>query len=169
MVVVVEGKNDANKIKSVFPDVGVIITNGSEISELVIKEIYKASLVDTVVLCLDPDGPGEKIRRRIQESVPGACQVFAEKDKAISKNKKKIGIEHMSKEDILGMFNKVKVSQPQSKITYFDLYELGLMSSKAKREKLCKKLNISYCNGKQLLKRINMFGITIEEIREYDC
>ena len=56
---------------------------------------------------------------------------------------------------------------PESK--YFDLYELGLMSSKAKREKLCKKLNISYCNGKQLLKRINMFGITIEEIREYDC
>lgn len=97
MVVVVEGKNDANKIKSIFPNVNIIITNGSEINKQTIEDIYKASLNDEVVLCLDPDGPGEKIRRKILEKVTNVNQVFAIKSKAISKNKKKIGIEHMSK------------------------------------------------------------------------
>lgn len=169
MVVVVEGKNDANKIKSIFPDVNVIITNGSEINKQTIKDIYKASLVDEVVLCLDPDGPGEKIRRKIIEKVENVSQVFANKYKAISKNKKKVGIEHMSKEDIVNMFKDIKMIKHNNEITYIQLYELGFMTSKQKRISLCEKLGISYCNGKQLLKRLNMFGISMEEIKKYDC
>lgn len=169
MVVVVEGKNDANKIKSIFPDVNVIITNGSEINKQTINDIYKASLVDEVVLCLDPDGPGEKIRRKIIEKVENVSQVFANKYKAISKNKKKVGIEHMSKEDIVNMFKDIKMIKHNNEITYIQLYELGFMTSKQKRFSLCEKLGISYCNGKQLLKRLNMFGISMEEIKKYDC
>lgn len=169
MVVVVEGKNDANKIKSIFPDVNVIITNGSEINKQTINDIYKASLVDEVVLCLDPDGPGEKIRRKILEKVENVSQVFANKYKAISKNKKKVGIEHMSKEDIVNMFKDIKMIKHNNEITYIQLYELGFMTSKQKRISLCEKLGISYCNGKQLLKRLNMFGISMEEIKKYDC
>ena len=100
MVIVVEGKNDANKIKTIFPDVDVIITNGSEINKNTLETIAKVSLTDDVVLCLDPDGPGEKIRRKILEYTDNVHQVFAKKHKAISNNKKKVGIEHMSKEDI---------------------------------------------------------------------
>lgn len=169
MVVVVEGKNDANKIKSIFPNVNIIITNGSEINKQTIDDIYKASLNDEVVLCLDPDGPGEKIRRKILEKVTNVNQVFAIKSKAISKNKKKVGIEHMSKEDILLMFSDIKINKNTNNISYIELYELGFMTSKQKRIKLCEKLGISYCNGKQLVKRLNMFGITMEEIINYDC
>ena len=46
------------------------------------------------------------------------------------------------------------------------LYNLGYMESREQRQKLCDILNISYCNGKQLLKRLNMFGITLEEIKK---
>ena len=90
MVIVVEGKNDANKIKTIFPDVDIIITNGSEINKGTINDIKKASENNEVVLCLDPDGPGEKIRRKIVEQVPNVNQVFASKNNAISKNKKKM-------------------------------------------------------------------------------
>lgn len=169
MVIVVEGKNDANKIKTIFPDVDVIITNGSEINKNTLETIAKVSLIDDVVLCLDPDGPGEKIRRKILEYTDNVHQVFAKKHKAISNNKKKVGIEHMSKEDILEMFENIKINKKQNTISYMDLYNLGYMESREKRQKLCDKLNISYCNGKQLLKRLNMFGVTIEEIKEYDC
>lgn len=169
MVIVVEGKNDANKIKSIFNNVNVIITNGSEVSRDVINDIKKASQVTDVVLCLDPDGPGEKIRRIIIEQVPNVNQVFAPKNLAISKNKKKVGIEHMSTKDILDMFDNIKIYNNDSNITYYDLFEMGYMTSKEKRLSLCKKLNISYCNGKQLLKRLNMFGINLEEIKKYDC
>lgn len=169
MVVVVEGKNDANKLKSIFKDIDIIITNGSEVNNDVINDIYKASLTNEVVLCIDPDGPGEKIRRRILERVPNVSQVFARKKDAISKNKKKVGIEHMKKEDILEMFKNIKQIKNTSDVTYLKLYELGYMSSKEKRIKLCNDLKISYCNGKQLLKRLQMFGITMEEIEKYDC
>lgn len=168
MVIVVEGKNDANKIKTIFKDVDIIITNGSEINEKTLCDIEKASLKNDIVLCLDPDGPGEKIRRKIVERVPNAHHVFACKNKAISNNKKKIGIEHMKKEDIIEMFDNIKMTTNSGCISYSDLYEMGYMSSKNKRILLCEKLNISYCNGKQLLKRLNMFGISMEEIRKYD-
>lgn len=169
MVIVVEGKNDANKLKTIFKDVDIIITNGSEINEQTLLDIYRMSLRTEVILCLDPDGPGEKIRKKIIEKVPNVSQVFAKKNLAISKNKKKVGIEHMSKKDILEMFKDIKKSKNDGNITYIDLFELGYMTSKEKRIRLCEYLNISYCNGKQLLKRLNMFGITLEEILEYDC
>ena len=169
MVIVVEGKNDANKLKTIFKDVDIIITNGSEINEQTLLDIYRMSLRTEVILCLDPDGPGEKIRKKIIEKVPNVSQVFAKKNLAISKNKKKVGIEHMSKNDILEMFKDIKESKNDGNITYIDLFELGYMTSKEKRIRLCEYLNISYCNGKQLLKRLNMFGITLEEILEYDC
>lgn len=169
MVIVVEGKNDANKLKTIFKDVDIIITNGSEINEQTLLDIYRTSLRTKVILCLDPDGPGEKIRKKIIEKVPNVSQVFAKKNLAISKNKKKVGIEHMSKKDILEMFKDIKESKNDGNITYIDLFELGYMTSKEKRIRLCEYLNISYCNGKQLLKRLNMFGITLEEILEYDC
>lgn len=169
MVIVVEGKNDANKLKTIFKDVDIIITNGSEINEQTLLDIYRMSLRTEVILCLDPDGPGEKIRKKIIEKVPNVSQVFAKKNLAISKNKKKVGIEHMSKKDILEMFKDIKESKNDGNITYIDLFELGYMTSKEKRIRLCEYLNISYCNGKQLLKRLNMFGITLEEILEYDC
>ena len=74
----------------------------------------------------------------------------------------------MSKEDILTMFKDIKYTKRNGTITYMDLFELGYMNSREKREELCKKLNITYSNGKQLLKRLNMFGITLEEIKRYD-
>lgn len=169
MIIVVEGKNDANKIKSIFKNANVLITNGSEISMDTILDIKKASIVDDVILCLDPDGPGEKIRRKIMEYVPEVHHVFAKKEKAISNNKKKVGIEHMSKNDIIDLFSNIKITTNAGNITYIDLFDLGYMSDKQKRITLCEKLNISYCNGKQLLKRLNMFGITLEEIKKYDC
>ena len=164
MVVVVEGKNDVNKLKSIFPDFEYIITNGSEISKSTLELIKKSSQHDEVIICVDPDVPGEKIRKVIEQAIPSASHVFANKVDAISKNHKKIGIEHMNKENIIELFKNVKKTKRNNNITYLDLYKLGYMDSKEKRMKACKKYNISYCNAKQFLKRINMFDIPLEEL-----
>ncbi len=166
MVVVVEGKNDKNKILSVFKDAFVVITNGSEISDETIQTIKSLNATNKIVLCLDPDGPGEKIRKKILENIPNCYNVYADKNKAISNNKKKVGIEHMTKQDILALFDNVYESNYEGKITYMDLYKLGLMESKQKRTKLCEKLHIGYCNAKQLVKRVNMLNISLERIVE---
>ena len=166
MIIVVEGKNDKNKLLSIYKDANIIITNGSEISNDTINLIKELSKKDNIILCLDPDSPGEKIRCKIMEEVPTCKNVYANKALAISKNKKKVGIEHMKREDIISLFESVYTPNYKGSITFTELYDLGLLDSKVKREKLCKKLNFGYCNGKQLLKRLNMYNIDIEEIRK---
>lgn len=166
MIIVVEGKNDKNKLLSIYKEASIIITNGSEISDDTINLIKTLSKKDEVILCLDPDSPGEKIRKKIMDSIPTCKNVYANKNLAISKNKKKVGIEHMKKEDIMNLFDAVYTPNYKGSITFNELYDLGLLDSKAKREALCKKLNFGYCNGKQLLKRLNMYGIEIDKVKE---
>ena len=166
MVIVVEGKNDKNKLESIFKDSFIITTNGSEISDKTLDTIRELSKTNEVVLCLDPDGPGERIRKKIMEYVPTCSNVYAKKQNAISKNKRKVGIEHMSKQDIIDLFKEIHKSTNTGTIEFVDIYKLGLAYSRAKRERLCDKLNISYCNAKQLLKRLNAMGIELERVKE---
>lgn len=169
MVIVVEGKNDKNKILSVFKDAFVILTNGSAIDKNTLDLIKEMEKRDQVILCLDPDGPGEKIRKKILDYVPTCKSVFAIKAKAISKNHRKVGIEHMNQEDIVTLFENVYDACNKGNIKFLELYELGIMDSKIKREEICLKLHMGYCNAKQFLKRVNMFNISINEIRKiYD-
>ena len=166
MVIVVEGKNDKNKLENIFKEAFIIITNGSEINKDTLNTIKEMSDNNEIILCLDPDGPGERIRKKIMEYVPTCSNVYAIKDKAISKNKRKVGIEHMNKEDIIELFSNVHKSYNNGNIKFNDIFELGLATSKEKRRVLCSKLNISYCNAKQLLKRLNAMGIDIEKVKE---
>lgn len=168
MIVIVEGKNDYNKIKSVYPNLSILITNGSAVSDEFLDLVKKIRETNQIVLCLDPDYAGEKIRKTLLSVVPNAYQVFADRERAISKNGKKIGIEHMSKDDIRKLFSKIMISDYHENITMNDMYDLGLIGSSdsaLKREELGKKLGIGYANAKTFLRRLNMFNITIEDIK----
>lgn len=164
-VIVVEGKNDKSKLQNIFPDATIVITNGSEISNDTLGYLKALSLNSKIILCLDPDFPGNQIRQKITNAIPNTYNVYAEKEKAISKNKKKVGIEHMSKNDILDMFKNIYQINNKGTITFQELYDLGLMDNKQKREKLCKNLSIGYCNAKQLVKRLNALNIELDEVR----
>ncbi|MDE7075234.1 MAG: toprim domain-containing protein, partial [Malacoplasma sp.] len=74
-VVIVEGKSDTSKLKSIFT-VDTIETNGLSISEKKIKEIISVSQKKGIILFLDPDGPGEKIRKKLTEIIPNTKQCF---------------------------------------------------------------------------------------------
>lgn len=167
-VIVVEGKHDEQKIKSVYPNVECIITNGSEISEETLNLIYQTSLVREVILFLDPDFPGKKITQKILDTKGNFKIAFLNKQKAISKNKKKVGIEHASKEDIKksleSYFNIDKNSKTIAKEDLLARKLINYKDSKTKREKLCKSLNIPVCNGKTLLKYLNILNINLERI-----
>ena len=99
-VVVVEGKNDKARILAVFPNLEVITTNGSEISEETLDLIYELSKSNKIILFLDPDYPGERIRKIILNRVPNCYNVFIKKSKAIDERKHKVGVERASLADI---------------------------------------------------------------------
>lgn len=169
MILIVEGKNDYSKIKQIFPEMNVMITGGSAVSEEFLQDVKKASEHYQIVIFTDPDSPGEKIRKKIQEAVPNASHIFIDKKKAISKNNKKVGVEHATKEELINALEKVYAPSLDSDINFDFLYDLGLSgeaNSKEKRLWLCEKLGIGYVNSKQLLNRLNLFGFTKEYIME---
>lgn len=164
-VIVVEGAHDAALINQ-YVEADTIITNGSAISSETLALIKKINKTKGVIVFLDPDFPGEKIRKTIMEAVPSACHAYLEKDKAISKNKQKVGVEHASKEDILqALDNCVHYEQSNEiSLSYKEYLSLGLVGNKSLRDKVTQKLKIAPCNAKTLFKRLNMLNLTYQDI-----
>ena len=164
-VIVVEGNHDKAKIHEVYPEADVIITNGSEISDATLQALKHANEVRGLILMLDPDTPGEKIRRIIVDAVGPTQHVFIKKDTCVDHRKKKVGIEHAPKSVIKDALahHVFTDSGASSDITHNDLHELGLIGTKnarKNRDKVTRHFSIGHANGKTLIKKLAMFGIT---------
>lgn len=163
-VVVVEGKTDTNKLKSLF-QVETIETNGSEISIQTLELIKKVNSTRGVILFLDPDGPGEKIRKTIINYVQSDIKnCFISKSDIISD--KKIGIAEASNEAIINAINNVSTFNSNQTSINLDEWNQLNVNSKDIRQHICSCLNISYCNNKQLFKRVNMLGLTYSNLKQ---
>ena len=170
-IIVVEGKDDTTAIKRAT-GADTIETNGSAISDEVLRRIAHAQKKRGVIVFTDPDYPGRRIRAIIEERIPGVKHAFLAKAKTIAKNGKGLGIEHANDEDISEALSNVYTladSQIEEKITLEDLMTaklIGHPKSKMRRDQLGEILNIGMTNGKQLHKRLMMFQITIEQFAE---
>lgn len=170
-VVVVEGYHDLATLKLIYPDMDIYITNGSEISEDTLKELKVLNEDRGLLLFLDPDFQGERIRRIINEYVGETKHAFLTKKECISRNKRKVGIEHAKRENIIAALSTFYKSGQEYKnvISLQDLYDLNLIgekNSKELRKKLGEELGIGLNNGKALCKKLNMFGIDIDKVVE---
>ncbi|MGP4063124.1 ribonuclease M5 [Halobacillus sp. H74] len=169
-IIVVEGKDDTAKIKSAV-DADTIETNGSAIDQVVLEQIKHAQQKRGVIIFTDPDYPGERIRHIVDQNVPACKHAFLPKDQARSKQDKGIGIEHASVSDIRTALASVYelVDAAQGEITKQDLVDFGLiggMNSANLRGRLGVELRIGKTNGKQLLRRLNMFHVTSNQLEE---
>lgn len=167
-LIVVEGKTDLIFLKS-FLDADIVVTNGSEISKNTLDFIKEANEKQGVIILTDPDYPGLRIRNIITNYIGDCKHAYVEKNKAIKG--KKVGIAETKKEDILEALKNVVTYKKdnQKLIKESDLYELGLLGktdSKSKREKICEHYHLGWCNAKTFLKRVNMFGLTLKEIKD---
>ncbi|WP_226038381.1 ribonuclease M5 [Aquibacillus saliphilus] len=169
-IIVVEGKDDTAKIKQAV-DADTIETNGSAVNTTIIDQIKHANDIRGIIIFTDPDYPGQRIRHIVSNAVPGCKHAFLSKDEAKAKHDKGIGIEHATKETIKKALSNVYelTEEYKSELTREDLLNYGLLGgekARARREKLGRELRIGYTNGKQLLKRLNMFKITKETFTE---
>ena len=168
-VIVVEGLHDKIKVESVYPNANIVITNGSEISDDTIKLLQALNKTNQIIIFTDPDSPGERIRNEIAKEIPSSYHAFLRKKDSISKNGKKVGIEHASKECIIESLSQIYSNhQEKDTITLADIYELGLMgmpNSGALRERIADELNIGRPNAKTFLKRVNMLQIKKEVLK----
>ena len=176
-IIVVEGKDDIQAVKSAV-EAEVIATGGFGYDKGFIDKLKMVAENRGVIILTDPDFAGEKIRKSLSKELTNCKHAFLPRGKALKKGD--IGVENATREDIIEAIEKARpiITEKRQEFTKEDLIDLGLIggsNSRRKREKLGDVLGIGYCNSKQLLNRLNNFGITkeefinaIEEIDGYD-
>lgn len=166
-VIVVEGTNDTKRLKMFF-DCETIETHGLGLSKNTIELIKEINKKRGVILFLDPDTPGEKIRNRLNQEIPNLKNAFVLKEDA--RTKKKVGIEHASKEILEEALNNlVTYSNSRQSINEEEYFLLGLKGkedSTLKRDIISKKYHLGKCNSKTMFKRLNMLGISYKELED---
>lgn len=173
-VIVVEGKDDTANLQR-FYDVDTYETKGSAITDEDLERIDRLNKLRGVIVFTDPDYNGERIRKLIMGAVPTARHAFLHRYEARPRSKSKgrsLGVEHASFEDLQKALSRVTQSfddESYFDISQTDLIRLGLLlatDSRKRREYLGEGLRIGYSNGKQLLKRLKLFGITLSEVED---
>lgn len=177
-VVVVEGKDDTANLRR-FYELDTYETKGSAISEEDLERIEVLNDLRGVIVFTDPDYNGERIRKLISSAIPTVKHAFLNRDEAAPRTKTKgrsLGVEHASFEDLEKALASVRGyaggegDEDLVAIEQSDLIRFGLLlasDSRQRREYLGQQLRIGYSNGKQLLKRLHLFGISLEELS--DC
>lgn len=169
-IIVVEGKSDTIAIRRAT-GADTIETNGSAIDDKTLIRIQHAQETRGVIVFTDPDFPGRRIRAIIEERIPGVKHAFLAKKLTIAKNGQGLGIEHAADEDIREALRSVYTvdDQPVVVIPLASLMEarlIGHPTSKRRRERLSELLQIGQVNGKGLKKRLEMFRIGQDRLKE---
>ena len=166
-LIVVEGKNDTARLKRYF-DAETFETGGAGMSKEKLNYLKELAKKRELILFLDPDTPGENIRKRINDAIPGLKNAFVDKKEA--RTTKKVGVEHAEKEVLeKALASLLTYKEIKEGLNMQDLFELGLSGkndASIKREKLSRVYPLGTCSGKTLLKRINMLGLSKEDIKE---
>lgn len=161
-IVVVEGKTDTALLKEIF-DVDTIETHGLALNEQTLKLIKEASKSRGIIILTDPDFPGKKIRDQIQDVVPDCKHAFVSKKDATGK--KKLGIAEAKKEAVIAALeNVVSFKTDQQSLTWTEFLDLDIIGNKQKRLLIYEIFNLGYGNVKTLYKRLNMVGITKNDV-----
>lgn len=161
-VVIVEGKTDTAVLKKLF-QVDTIETKGLQCSNETLEYIKKISETRDIIVLTDPDFPGNKIRKQIQDVVPNCKHAFVEKKDAIGK--RKLGIAEAKEEAIIqALENMVTFSNQKESISWQEFLSLDIIGNKEKRLLVYQAFHLGYGNVKTLFKRLNLAGITKQDI-----
>jgi ribonuclease M5 len=167
-IIVVEGFHDKQAVeRAVKADVWV--TGGAAVSEPLLQELVRAQKTRGVIVFTDPDGEGERIRRRIGQRVPGCKHAFLPSHEAEKKGD--IGIEHAAPERIRQALQKVRTEweEPTPRIAWEVMLRMGLTGipgAASRRSKLAERLGVGYGNGKAFWRKLNRLGVTCEELEQ---
>lgn len=169
-VIVVEGKDDTKQIaKAVNAD--TYETNGSALSMADIEQLKKLQASRGLIVFTDPDFNGERVRKLISQHIPGVKHAFIRRDQGVPDEAHgSLGVEHAAPAVIKAALAHVYTEEEQAsnQFSRHDLAQAGLLSgagARARREQLGQILGIGYGNGKQLLRRLNLFRIDPQDFQ----
>ncbi len=159
--IVVEGYHDARAVKEAV-EAEIIITSGFGIKEDTFKRIAWAQAHAGVIVLTDPDHVGEQIRKRIAARVPDVRHAWISRDEGTKEGD--IGVENATAQAILDALTKARCA-PRTITTAYTVQDMtrwqlsGSADAALRRDRLGAALGIGYGNAKQLLHRLNHYGI----------
>lgn len=171
-IFVVEGKKDEELLKKIDPNLIVITTGGLGYGEELLEKLQNLERTHEIVLILDPDYPGSKIRRAIEERLVSPKHIFIPKEMATSKKRGRVGLEYVNVDDLrIILENEVNFNKEASynNITISIMSELGLtgkVDSSSKRELVANHYNLPISNTKRLMNYLNRLNVKVEELEE---
>ncbi|HMM69153.1 ribonuclease M5 [Gudongella oleilytica] len=164
-VIVVEGRDDITAVKAAL-ECEVIATNGFGYGKSLIRTLKSLQERRGLIILTDPDFGGERIRKDLSKHIPNCKHAFLPQGKALKKGD--VGVENATPDDIREAIQKARPNNVE-KVDTFDWEDIlmfnlaGGKGSSERRERLGEILGIGYCNGKQILKRLNHLGVTRDE------
>lgn len=164
-VIVVEGKGDVSYLSS-FIDAEYVILNGYQIPADVVD--YLSHIQDRkIIVMTDPDEAGISIEKRLKNTDINYTYKKV-KIEACDKHGKH-GVAECKKDEILRVLSDELLTENPFKnyLSKSEFSRLGLAESTEKREAICEKLHLGFCNAKTLFKRLNYNKITAEQIEKY--
>lgn len=166
--VIVEGRDDIAVVERAV-DTLIIATHGFGIRKETWALIERAYKEKGIIILTDPDYSGEEIRRKLTARFPEAKQAYLPRHKAIKGDD--IGIENATPEDVLAALENVKTGKEPDgeKVTRQDMVRLGYSGcsdASERRELLAERLCIGMGNCKGMLRMINGYGISLEELEK---
>jgi ribonuclease M5 len=172
-IIVVEGLHDKQVVERVF-DTDIWVLGGDRIAHTLIMELQRASRTRGIIVFTDPDGPGERIRRRLADGIPNCKHAFISKHTARSSTGTRVGIEFAVEDAVRAsiLSARTELSQPSSEGPVFQMEDLRLVglvgtgAAAARREAVGRVLNIGYANAKSFLRKLNALGISKTEFDE---
>lgn len=181
-LLVVEGIHDKQAVeRAVRADVWVL--GGERVSRQTVVELQRARLSRGVIILTDPDGPGERIRRRIDSCVPGCKHAFVPKRLAATTHG--VGVEHAAPDVICEALLATRTNHLEtdntdlrvgvvvddsgytdegdmSEFTLADLIQAGLAHGPGaanRRQQIGEHLGIGYGNAKAFVRKLNVLGV----------
>ena len=159
-VLVVEGKEDASYLSN-YIESEIVVVNGYEMSDNTINYLKGK----TIIALLDPDDAGKQIRKTLNDKLENVINVEIDINKCIRGTKN--GVAECSIDEIMAKLQPYSVKNPAKlkRIQESDIFKLGLVNGDVDlRKYVCEKLNLGKCNGKVLLKRLNVNNVSMEEL-----
>ena len=164
-IVVVEGQNDAAAVRRAV-EAEILCTGGHAFGADVEARLKRAHERCGLIVLTDPDPAGEQIRRRITALV-GDCR-HAHVPRALCVRRGNVGVEHASAQAIRQALALARPSESDAvaEFTEADLFAHGLsggVGAKERRTALGHTLGLGFGNARQLLRRLNAYGVTRAE------
>lgn len=164
--IVVEGKNDAAAVRRSV-DADIIITSGFGLTQKTLALIKTAQERHGVIVLTDPDFMGEKIRSIIAQRVKGIRHAFIPLEEA--QDESDIGVENAKPDSIRKALAMARCEKEEAVIEFTngDMAAYGLTGSEGAvymRRKVGAILGIGYTNSKQMVNRLNRYGISRDEL-----